>query len=76
MRRRGEPDGHLVIGDDVQIGSGAKVLGVITIGRGARIGANAVVLKSVPENAIAVGIPARIVAKAQSTSPVPTLETL
>ncbi len=76
LGRRGEPDGHLVIGDDVQIGSGAKVLGVITIGKGARIGANAVVLKSVPENAVAVGIPARIVAKTQSTSPVPTLETL
>lgn len=73
LGRRGEPDGHLIIGDDVQIGSGAKVLGVITIGKGARIGANAVVLKSVPEDAIAVGIPARVVSK---TSPAATLETL
>lgn len=73
LGRRGEPDGYLVIGDDVQIGSGAKVLGVITIGTGARIGANAVVLKPLPENAIAVGIPARIVSK---SSPDSTLETL
>lgn len=43
------------------IGAGAKVLGEVTVGRNARIGANAVVLKDVPENATAVGVPARIV---------------
>ena len=46
---------------DVRIGTGAKVLGAITIGRGARIGSNAVVLDDVPAGATAVGIPARIV---------------
>ena len=48
-----------VVGNDVVIGSGAKVLGGITIGNGAIIGANAVVLKSLPDGVVAVGIPAR-----------------
>ena len=48
------------IGNDVFIGAGARVLGDITIGDGARIGANAVVLKDVPAGATAVGVPARI----------------
>lgn len=49
-----------VIGDEVFIGAGARVLGGITIGDGAVIGANAVVLKDLPDGATAVGIPARI----------------
>lgn len=49
------------IEDDALIGSGAQVLGPIRIGRGAQIGANAVVLSDVPAGATAVGIPARIV---------------
>ncbi len=49
------------IGDNVFIGAGARVLGDITVGSGAVIGANAVVIKDVPENATAVGIPARVV---------------
>lgn len=47
------------LGDDVFIGAGAKVLGAITIGSRVRIGANAVVLKDVPDDVTAVGIPAR-----------------
>jgi serine O-acetyltransferase len=43
------------------IGAGAKVLGPVTIGRNARIGANAVVLQDVPDGGVAVGIPARLV---------------
>lgn len=50
-----------VVGDDVQIGAGAKVLGPVIIGNGAKIGANAVVLIDVPERATAVGVPASIV---------------
>ncbi len=50
---------HPRIEDDVIIGSGAQVLGPITVGRGARIGANAVVTRDVPEGASMVGIPAR-----------------
>jgi serine O-acetyltransferase len=49
-----------IIGDRVTIGTGAKILGPITIGDGARIGANAVVIEDVPENATVVGAPARI----------------
>ncbi|WP_321882799.1 serine O-acetyltransferase [Paraburkholderia bannensis] len=48
------------IEDDVLIGAGASVLGPIRIGRGAKIGANAVVLADVPANAMAVGVPAKI----------------
>ena len=50
---------HPTICDNVIIGSGAQVLGPITIGDNARIGTNAVVLKNVPENLTFVGIPAR-----------------
>ena len=50
---------HPTLGDGVIVGSGAQVLGPIEIGRGARIGANAVVLKDVPDGVTMVGIPAR-----------------
>ena len=50
-----------VIGNNVRIGAGAKVLGNIRVGNNARIGADAMVLTDVPENATAVGVPARIV---------------
>jgi serine O-acetyltransferase len=50
---------HPTISDDVIIGSGAAVLGPITVGARARIGANSVVTKDVPEGATMVGIPAR-----------------
>ncbi len=50
---------HPTIEDEVVIGSGAQVLGPITIGRCAKIGANAVVTKDVPEKAVMVGIPAK-----------------
>lgn len=53
-------NGCPVIEDDVVIGCGARVLGPIRIGRGAFIGANAVVLTDVPPGAVATGIPAKI----------------
>lgn len=49
-----------VIGDNVDIGAGAKVLGRIRIGNNVRIGANAVVTRDVPDDCIAVGVPAVI----------------
>lgn len=49
------------IGNNVLIGAGAKVLGDITVGDNTAIGANAVVVASVPDNSIAVGIPAKVV---------------
>ncbi len=53
-------NGHPVIEDDVEIGCGARILGPVRIGRGAVIGANAVVLADVPAYAVAVGMPARV----------------
>lgn len=52
---------HPTLEDKVVIGSGAKVLGPFTVGRGARIGSNSVVVKAVPPNATVVGIPGKIV---------------
>jgi serine O-acetyltransferase len=49
--------------DGVLIGAGAKILGGVTIGRNARIGANAVIIDDVPEDGLAVGIPARVIVK-------------
>lgn len=49
------------LGNEVTIGSGAKVLGGVLIGNGARIGANSVVLQSVPADVLAAGVPARII---------------
>ncbi|HJU99825.1 MAG TPA: DapH/DapD/GlmU-related protein [Burkholderiaceae bacterium] len=49
-----------IIEDDVEIGAGACVLGPVTIGRNARIGANAVVLQNVPAGMMAVGVPATV----------------
>jgi serine O-acetyltransferase len=51
---------HPTLGNGVVVGAGAKILGPITIGDGAKIGSNAVVVKDVPANATAAGIPARI----------------
>lgn len=48
------------IGNDVRIGAGARILGPVTIGDGAVIGANAVVLTDVPAGAVAVGVPATV----------------
>ena len=54
---------HPTVGNNVFIGCGAKLLGNITIGDNAKIGANAVILKDVPQSATAVGIPGRILQK-------------
>ncbi|MCH4239248.1 MAG: serine O-acetyltransferase [Oscillospiraceae bacterium] len=52
---------HPTLGDHVLVGSGAKILGPMKIGNNARIAAGAVVLDAVPDNATAVGVPARVV---------------
>ena len=57
---------HPTIENDVVIGSGAQVLGPVTVGRCAKIGANAVITKDVPEKAVMVGIPAKNVGIADS----------
>ena len=65
---------HPTLGRDVVVSAGAKVLGGFTVGDGAKIGSNAVVIKPVPAGATAVGIPARIIpskagASADATDP-------
>lgn len=58
---RGPREGSPIIGDEVFFGSGAKVIGKVHIGNGAAIGVNAVVTKDVPENGVAVGLPAKVI---------------
>jgi serine O-acetyltransferase len=70
---------HPQLGDDVVVGAGAKVLGAITLANGARVGANAVVVKSVEEGVTVVGIPAQPVKpntpqKAEPSSEAASLE--
>jgi len=50
-----------ILGDDVYIGAGAKIIGAVKIGSNVKIGANAVVTRDIPDGATAVGIPARVV---------------
>src|SRR5574340_1178196 len=56
---------HPTLEDNVVVGAGAKVLGAITIGENSRIGANAVVVKSVPPNSVVVGVPGQVVMRSQ-----------
>ena len=57
---------HPTLMDNVVVGSGAQILGPVTINRNAKIGANAVVTKDVPENAVMVGIPAKNVSESSA----------
>ncbi|MCK5889950.1 MAG: serine O-acetyltransferase, partial [Methylococcales bacterium] len=57
---------HPTLHNDVVVGAGAKVLGPIEIGEGARIGSNSVIVKAVPKGATVVGIPGHIVSKNKS----------
>lgn len=50
-----------IIGKNVFIGPGVKIIGAVIIGDNAQIGANAVVTKDVPDNGVAVGIPAKVI---------------
>jgi serine O-acetyltransferase len=56
---------HPTLGDRVTIGAGAKILGPIVIGSDSRVGANAVVVKSVPSNSVVVGVPGQIIARSK-----------
>lgn len=64
VRSADDTDGNPVIGNGVEVGAGAVILGAVHIGDGATIGANAVVLEDVPAGGLAVGVPARIVDRA------------
>ncbi len=65
---------HPTLKQGVVIGAGAKILGPITIGREAKIGSNAVVVKDIPSKATAVGIPARIVEEEDKTKQKSTVQ--
>jgi serine O-acetyltransferase len=56
---------HPTLGKDVVVGAGAKILGPFTVGDGAKVGSNSVVVKAVPAGATVVGIPARVVEHVQ-----------
>lgn len=57
---------HPTIGDRVTIGTGAKILGPVTVGDDSRIGANAVVVKPVPPNSVVVGVPGQVIARSRA----------
>lgn len=59
---------HPKLADDVVVGAGAKVLGPIEVGSGARIGSNAVVVRDVPENSTVVGVPGRLIERQDGMS--------
>ncbi len=64
---------HPTLEDNVVVGAGAKVLGDIRIGSGSRIGANAVVVKSVPPNSVVVGVPGQVVVREKPRPSAPDL---
>lgn len=64
-RRMDRPQEAPHIGNRVNIGAGAKILGAVRVGDDAEIGANAVVISDVPAGAIAVGVPARLILRSQ-----------
>ncbi len=60
IRKQGHVPGKIIIGNDVWVGANVVILPDVTIGKGCIVGAGAVVTASLPDNAIAVGVPARI----------------
>ena len=60
---------HPTIGNKTVIGSGAKVLGDIKVGNNCRIGSNSVVVKDIPDDSTAVGLPARVIEKGRDKNP-------
>ena len=61
ITHRGKNKGYPTIGDNVYIGPGAKIIGSVNIGKHVAIGANCVVTKDVPDNAVVVGIPGKVI---------------
>ena len=54
---------HPTLENNVVVGAGAKILGNILIGENSRIGANSVILKDIPKNSVAVGVPGKVIKK-------------
>lgn len=61
MANRGDKKGYPEIGNNVYIGPGAKIVGAVKIGNNVAIGANCVVTKDIPDNAVVVGVPGKII---------------
>ena len=64
---RGKNKGYPVLGDNVYIGPGAKIVGAVKIGNNVAIGANCVVTKDIPDNSVVVGIPGKVISQKGST---------
>ena len=65
---------HPTLRDNVVVGAGAKILGAFTVGEDSRIGANAVVVKPVPPNAVVVGVPGQAVVRTKAHMPADALD--
>ncbi len=64
---RGKNKGYPILGDNVYIGPGAKIVGAVKIGKNVAIGANCVVTKDIPDNSVVVGIPCRVISQEGAT---------
>ena len=64
---RGKNQGYPVLGDNIYIGPGAKIIGAVTIGNNVAIGANCVVTKNIPDNSVVIGVPGRVISQKGST---------
>jgi serine O-acetyltransferase len=60
---RGKNKGTPILGDNVYIGPGAKIIGAVKIGNNVAIGANCVVTKDIPDNSVVVGIPGKVISQ-------------
>lgn len=67
VSNRGAKQGCPIVGDNVYIGPGAKIIGLVRVGNHVAIGANCVVTKDVPDHAVVVGIPGRVISQEGST---------
>ena len=63
MANRGTNKGYPVLGDNIYIGPGAKIVGAVRIGNNVAIGANCVVTKHVPDNSVVVGVPGKVISQ-------------
>ena len=60
---RGQNKGYPILGDNIYIGPGAKIVGAVKIGNNVAIGANCVVTKDVPDNSVVIGIPGKVISQ-------------
>lgn len=64
---RGRHIGYPILGDNVYIGPGAKIIGAVRVGNNVAIGANCVVTKDIPDNSVVVGVPGKVISEEGST---------